>query len=143
MDKRYQGVIRRRKSQKDRQNNGQKIPRGNKKAKINEGQTRQWIKNTKGNKSLSFIDLRLLIIPWYLLSIYLSVFIDVRLLITPWYPLSIVFLSFIDICLLITLGIFIPLSCLSFFVFLVLLMSLCASILFMYFRVLCSAFIYD
>ena len=45
--------------------------------------------------------------------IYLS-FIDVRLLITPWYPLSIVFLSFIDICLLITLGIFNPLSCLSF-----------------------------
>jgi hypothetical protein len=32
MDKRYQGVIRRRKSMKDRQNNGQKIPRGNKKA---------------------------------------------------------------------------------------------------------------
>ena len=26
MDKRYQGVIRRRKSMKDRQNNGQKIP---------------------------------------------------------------------------------------------------------------------
>ena len=45
--------------------------------------------------------------------IYLS-FIDVRLLITPWYPLSIVFLSFIDICLLITLGIFNPLFCLSF-----------------------------
>jgi hypothetical protein len=32
MDKRYQGVIRRRKSMKDRKNNGQKIPRGNKKA---------------------------------------------------------------------------------------------------------------
>jgi hypothetical protein len=31
MDKRYQGVIRRRKSMKDRHNNGQKIPRGNKK----------------------------------------------------------------------------------------------------------------
>jgi hypothetical protein len=31
MDKKYQGVIRRRKSMKDRQNNGQKIPRGNKK----------------------------------------------------------------------------------------------------------------
>ena len=40
MDKRYQGVIRRRKSMKDRQNNGQKIPRGNKKASINEGQTK-------------------------------------------------------------------------------------------------------
>ena len=32
MDKRYQGVIRRRKSMTDGQNNGQKIPRGNKKA---------------------------------------------------------------------------------------------------------------
>ena len=31
MNKRYQGVIRRRKSMKDRQNNGQTIPRGNKK----------------------------------------------------------------------------------------------------------------
>jgi hypothetical protein len=48
MDKRYQEVIRRRKSMKDRQNNGQKIPRGNKKAKINERQTKQWTKDTKG-----------------------------------------------------------------------------------------------
>jgi hypothetical protein len=48
MDKRYQGVIRRRKSIKDRQYNGQKIPRGNKKTSINEGQTKQWIKDTKG-----------------------------------------------------------------------------------------------
>jgi hypothetical protein len=32
MDKRYQGVIRGRKSMKDRQNNGKKIPRGKKKA---------------------------------------------------------------------------------------------------------------
>jgi hypothetical protein len=31
MDKRYQGVIRRLKSMKDRQNNGQKIAKGNKK----------------------------------------------------------------------------------------------------------------
>ena len=47
MDKRYQGVLRRRKSMKDRQNNGQKMPRGNKKAQINEGQTKQWKKDTK------------------------------------------------------------------------------------------------
>jgi hypothetical protein len=40
MDKGYQGVIRRRTSMKDRQNNGQRIPRGNKKAYINEGQTK-------------------------------------------------------------------------------------------------------
>jgi hypothetical protein len=32
MDKRYQAVIRRRESMKERKNNGQKIPRGNKKA---------------------------------------------------------------------------------------------------------------
>jgi hypothetical protein len=31
MDKRYQGVIKSHKSKKDRQYNGQKIPRGNKK----------------------------------------------------------------------------------------------------------------
>jgi hypothetical protein len=48
MDKRYQGVIRRRKSQKDRQNNGKKIPRGNKKAYINEGQINKWTKDTRG-----------------------------------------------------------------------------------------------
>jgi hypothetical protein len=48
MDKRYQGVIRRRKSMKNRQSNGQKMPRGNKKAWINEGQTKQWTKDTKG-----------------------------------------------------------------------------------------------
>ena len=50
MDKRYQGVIRRRKSQKDRQINGLKIPRGNKKAYINEGQKKQWTKIPRGNK---------------------------------------------------------------------------------------------
>jgi hypothetical protein len=41
MDKRYQGVIRRRKSMKDRQINGLKIPKGNKKAYINERQQKQ------------------------------------------------------------------------------------------------------
>ena len=48
MNKRYQGVIRRRKSQKDRQINGLKIPRGNKKAYINEGHKKQCKKDTKG-----------------------------------------------------------------------------------------------
>jgi hypothetical protein len=48
MDKRYQGIIRRRKSMKERQSNGQKIPRGNKKALFTEGQTKQWTKDTKG-----------------------------------------------------------------------------------------------
>jgi hypothetical protein len=47
MDKRYQGVIRRCKSMKDGQSNGQKIPSGNKKAWINEGQKKQWTKDTK------------------------------------------------------------------------------------------------
>ena len=32
---------------KDRQSNGQKIPRGNKKAEINEGQKKQWTTVTK------------------------------------------------------------------------------------------------
>jgi hypothetical protein len=64
MDKRYQGVIRGRKSMKDRKINGQKIPRGNKKAYINIFCPLFF---------LSFIDLRLLITPWYLLSIILSV----------------------------------------------------------------------
>jgi hypothetical protein len=48
MDKRYQGVIRRHISMKDRQSNGQKIPRDNKKALFTEGQTKQWTKDTKG-----------------------------------------------------------------------------------------------
>ena len=48
MDKRYQGVKRRCKSMKEGQNNGQKIPRGNKKALFTEGQTKQWTKDTKG-----------------------------------------------------------------------------------------------
>jgi hypothetical protein len=43
MHKRYQRLIRRRKSMKDRQNNGLKIPRGNKKTWINERQTKQWM----------------------------------------------------------------------------------------------------
>jgi hypothetical protein len=51
MDKRYQGVIRRRKSQKDRQINGLKIPRGNKKAYINDGQKKQCTQDTKGSPS--------------------------------------------------------------------------------------------
>ena len=51
---------------------------------------------------LSFIDLRLLIIPWYLLSIVLSVHHWCTLLITPWYLLSIICLPFIDLRLLIT-----------------------------------------
>jgi hypothetical protein len=50
MDKRYQGVIRRRKSMKDRQNNGLKIPRGNKKAYINEGQKNNGQRIPRGNK---------------------------------------------------------------------------------------------
>ena len=48
MDKRHQGVIRGRKSMKDRQCNGQNIPRGNQKSKIKEGHTIQWTKDTKG-----------------------------------------------------------------------------------------------
>jgi nicotinamide riboside transporter PnuC len=60
MDKAYQGVIRRRKSMKDRQSNGQSIPRGNKSIFCT-------------MFCLSFIDLRLLITPWYLLYYVLSV----------------------------------------------------------------------
>jgi uncharacterized membrane protein len=69
MDKRYQGVIRRRKSMKDRQNNGQKIPRGN---------------------SLSFIDVPFLLPLGIFCPLFCLSFIDLRLLITLWYLLSIV-----------------------------------------------------
>ena len=84
---------------------------------------------------LSFIDLRLLITPWYLCPLFCLSFIDLRLLITPWYLLSIVLsvfhwftpsyyplVSFIHyfVCswliyvFLLPLGIFYPLLCLSF-----------------------------
>jgi hypothetical protein len=95
MDKRYQAVIRRRKSMKDRKNKGQKIPRSNK-------------------KSLSFIDLPLLITPWYLLSIVFSVF---HWLTPSYYPLvSFVHCFFcpsLIYAFLLPLGIFCPLFCLS------------------------------
>jgi hypothetical protein len=43
------GIIRSRKSKKDRQHNGQKIPKGgSQKPKVKEGQTTQWSKDTKG-----------------------------------------------------------------------------------------------
>jgi hypothetical protein len=49
MVKRYQrGVIRSRNSTKDRQHNGQKIPKGLSEAVTQEGQTTQWSKDTKG-----------------------------------------------------------------------------------------------
>jgi uncharacterized membrane protein len=102
MDKRYQGVIRRRKSMKDKQNNGQKIPRGNKKVYLVSIilSVLHWFTSSYYPLvsfvhyfvsssliyvlllplgifcqllCLSFIDLRLLITPWYLLSIILSV----------------------------------------------------------------------
>ena len=84
---------------------------------------------------LSFIDLRLLITPWYLLSIVLSVlhwftpsyyhlvsfihcFVCPSLIYVFLLPLDVFcplfFLSFIDLRFLITLGIFYPLFCLSF-----------------------------
>ena len=50
MDKRYQGVIRRRNSMKHRQNIVQKITRGNKKAYINEGQKNNGQRIPRGNK---------------------------------------------------------------------------------------------
>ena len=48
--RRYQReVIRSRKSKKNRQHNGQKIPKGgNQKPKVKEGQPTQWSKDTKG-----------------------------------------------------------------------------------------------
>jgi hypothetical protein len=65
---------------------------------------------------LSFIDLRLLIIPWYLLSIVLSV---LHWSTSSYYPLvsfvhCFVCPSLIYVCLLLLLGIFYPLFCLSF-----------------------------
>ena len=45
---RYQRVIRGRISKKNRQNNGQKIPKGNQRPYIEEEQTKQWPKDTKG-----------------------------------------------------------------------------------------------
>jgi hypothetical protein len=66
MEKRYQGVIRRRKSMKDRQNNGQKIPTLIYAFLLPLGIFYPLF-------CLSFIDLHLLITPWYLLSIILFV----------------------------------------------------------------------
>jgi hypothetical protein len=48
MAKRYQRVIRIYISKKDRQHNGQKIPKGNQNLYIKEEQTTQWPKDTKG-----------------------------------------------------------------------------------------------
>ena len=50
MDKRYQGVIRRRKSMKDRQSNEQKIPRGNKKGTSMKNRQSNGQKIPRGNK---------------------------------------------------------------------------------------------
>ena len=50
MDKRYQDVIRSRKSMKDRQNNGQKIPRGNKKGTSMMDRQSNGQKIPRGNK---------------------------------------------------------------------------------------------
>jgi hypothetical protein len=50
MDKRYQGVIRRRKSMKDGQNNGQKIPRGIIRRKSMKDRTNNGQKIPRGNK---------------------------------------------------------------------------------------------
>ena len=50
MDKRYQGVIRRLKSMKDRQNNGQKIAKGNKKGTSMKNRQHNGQKIPRGNK---------------------------------------------------------------------------------------------
>jgi hypothetical protein len=73
MDKRYQGVIRRHKSMKDRQNNGQKIPRG-----LPLGIFCPLL-------CLFFIDVPFLLPLGIFCSLLCLSFIDLRLLITPWY----------------------------------------------------------
>jgi hypothetical protein len=121
MDKRYQGVIRRGKSMKDRKSNGQKIPRRNKKM------VHCFVSPSLIYAfflplgifcplfCLSFIDLRLLITPWYLLSIVLSVLHWF----TPSYYPSVSFVHYF-VCpsliyaFLLHLGIFCPLFFLSF-----------------------------
>jgi hypothetical protein len=82
MDKRYQGVIRRRKSMKDRQNNGQKIP------SVPSYYPLVFLIHCFVCPSLIYAFLLPLGIfcPLFCLS-----FFDLRLLITPWYLLSIVF----------------------------------------------------
>jgi hypothetical protein len=118
---------------KDRQNNGQKIPRGNKKASITCYLFVSFVHYFVFPSliyvfllplgifcpffCLSFIDLRLLITPWYLLSIIVSV---LHWFTSSYYPL----ISFVHYCVcpsliyafLLPLGIFCPLFCLSFIV---------------------------
>ena len=51
MAKRYQKVIRIRISKKNKQHNGQKIPKGNQNPCIEEEQTTQWPRYTKSNQN--------------------------------------------------------------------------------------------
>jgi hypothetical protein len=91
MDKRYQGVIRRRKSMKDWQNNGQKIPRGNKKASIVLS-VLHWFKPSYYplvSFVLCFVCPSLIYAFLLPLGIFCPLFclsfIDLSLLITPWW----------------------------------------------------------